>query len=63
MHVPKSAGENQSPINIDTSLVQYDPELKPDLKWVATSYGSANLQNTGHGFSVHMETDAGMHIK
>ena len=57
---PSPARPNQSPINIDPSLAQYDPELKNNLKWIATKYENTQLQNTGHGFRVYMETDAGM---
>ena len=58
-HYPDAAGKNQSPINIDTSIVKYDPDLQADLKWVATKYEGMKLQNTGRGFRIYMETDAG----
>lgn len=54
-----AAGENQSPVNIDTARAVPVAELHANLQWVASRWESAKLSNTGHGFRVDMDTDAG----
>ena len=51
---PNCLGDNQSPIDIDRSKVDYDPDLMPDLKF--TRYDIPydwELTNNGHGFAVN----------
>lgn len=53
---PIANGNNQSPIDIETSAVKHDTSLKP----ISISYnpaGAKEIVNVGHSFHVNFEDD------